>query len=255
MKTYLKNLARTFVVNRIRILEDDTFLVSYPRSGNTWMRFLIANLKQPDGELTYQDLNNLVPDLYAQRDLSECIVPRVIKSHEPYNKRYPRVVYVYRDGRDVAISYYFYQKKYHGYDKPFDVFLRDMLSGKVPFGSWQEHVSSWMFREHNAPFHPVKFEDLKKDAAAVLDGVGRFLGLEVDDKGLKEAVRRSALGEHGKVYRNKEHIEKFPGHLKGSDERKKRGSSGQWAEFFGDRLLDEFWEAAGDVMERLGYER
>ena len=35
--------------NELTVFPDDTFLVSYPKSGNTWIRFLIGNLAYEDG--------------------------------------------------------------------------------------------------------------------------------------------------------------------------------------------------------------
>ena len=35
---------------RVKIRESDVFLVSYPRSGNTWVRFLLANVVESDAE-------------------------------------------------------------------------------------------------------------------------------------------------------------------------------------------------------------
>ena len=32
----------------LAVYADDTFVVSYPRSGNTWTRFLVANLVYTD---------------------------------------------------------------------------------------------------------------------------------------------------------------------------------------------------------------
>jgi len=35
--------------NNLTVFPDDTFIVSHPKSGNTWMRFLIGNLIYPEG--------------------------------------------------------------------------------------------------------------------------------------------------------------------------------------------------------------
>jgi hypothetical protein len=49
---------------RVNVLEDDIFLVSYPRSGSVWTRFLIASVlfgSLPD----FVKMNALLPDIYV----------------------------------------------------------------------------------------------------------------------------------------------------------------------------------------------
>ena len=46
----------------LRVFPDDVFLVSYPKSGNTWTRFLIANLIYPEKHPDFANINVLVPD-------------------------------------------------------------------------------------------------------------------------------------------------------------------------------------------------
>src|SRR6266581_956224 len=57
----------------IRIRPDDVFIVSYPRSGNTWVRFLIANLLAPDDKITFRNIENYVPSIYKFADTSNLI--------------------------------------------------------------------------------------------------------------------------------------------------------------------------------------
>jgi hypothetical protein len=89
------------------VYADDTFIVSYPRSGNTWTRFLIANLLHPDQPATFANIERLVPDSEAQssRYFKSIPRPRVIKSHQYFDPRYKKVIYIVRDPRDVALSY------------------------------------------------------------------------------------------------------------------------------------------------------
>src|SRR5215471_3784455 len=92
---------------------DDTMIVSYPRSGNTWSRFLIANLVYPDQNPDFTNIERLIPDNSSKssRGLKHTPRPRLVKTHDYFDHRYPRTIYIARDPRDVALSYYDYHRR------------------------------------------------------------------------------------------------------------------------------------------------
>src|SRR5450755_2504536 len=100
--------------HNLAIFPDDVFLVSYPRSGNTWTRFLIANLLYPDQRVTFANIERLIPDAEAlsSRYKKGIPSPRVIKSHQYFDHRYGKVLYIARDPRDMLLSYYHFSRKY-----------------------------------------------------------------------------------------------------------------------------------------------
>ena len=90
---------RRLADRQFTVLEDDRFLISYPKSGNTWLRFLLANLLCPDGQqVRLANLDQHVPDVYRHTD-EELLArdrPRFMKTHEYLDPRYRRLVYVAR---------------------------------------------------------------------------------------------------------------------------------------------------------------
>src|SRR5579864_2793674 len=106
-------LRKTLLEREITIFPDDSFLTSYPRSGNTWTRFLVGNLIRPSETVTFLNIEKIVPDMYKTADmvLRRLPRPRVLKSHEPFDPRYRRVIYIIRDPRDVAVSNYHWEMK------------------------------------------------------------------------------------------------------------------------------------------------
>ena len=99
--------------NYLKVLDSDIFLVSYPRSGNTWLRFVLGTYISGEN-VDWINLEYIFPDIYkcSEDFLSKLQSPRYIKSHHPYDSRYNKIVYVVRDPRDVLVSYYFWHVKF-----------------------------------------------------------------------------------------------------------------------------------------------
>src|SRR5437764_12314263 len=79
----------------LTVYPDDIFLVSYPRSGNTWTRFLIGNLINQHEPITFKSLESHIPELYlfSDRDLRNFPRLRMLQNYEYCDPRYCRNIY------------------------------------------------------------------------------------------------------------------------------------------------------------------
>jgi hypothetical protein len=173
---------RQFAGRGLTVFPDDLFLVSYPRSGNTWTRFLLGNLIYPGDPVTFSNLESRIPEIYFNRDrlLRKLPRPRLLKSHECFQAHYPRVIYIVRDPRDVVVSFYHHNVKARNIpdDYPMARFVPRFIGGEFDrkFGSWRDNVLSWTaLRADDPDFLMLRYEDLKSDTAAVLRRVVTFL--------------------------------------------------------------------------------
>jgi hypothetical protein len=183
-----------------RVYPDDTFLVSYPRSGNTWTRFLIANLVHSQQNVSFLNIERLIPDTSSQsnRALLRTPRPRIIKTHQYFDHRYPKTIYIVRDPRDVALSYYDFQRKYQQIEdsRPLERYVDDFVRGRLisaDWGTWAENVASWIStRGQRKEFLLLRYEDMIKDTASELARVARFLGIDPEPSRLLRAVELSS---------------------------------------------------------------
>ncbi len=182
----------------LTVFDDDIFIVSYPRSGNTWVRFLIANLLKEDAPASSEYVGARVPDIYHVPDseLLKLPRPRYLKVHEPFHPLVPRVIYVVRDPREVAPSYLHYLTSRNRIPESMtvDAFLRRFVKGRFGFGSWRDHVTDWItVRAGDPDFLLVRYEHLVEDAEAELERIAAFAGIPADESAIRQAVERSSL--------------------------------------------------------------
>ncbi len=246
----------------LTVFLDDVFLVSYFRSGSTWSRFLVGNLIQQDEPITFANVARLVPLIYELPDRVLRRSPRVLKSHECFDPRYPRVVYIVRDPRDVAVSWYFYNLKVRvipdGYSM--DQFVDRFVAANVidyadRVGCWQDHVLSWVrLRDGNPGFRLLRYEDLLADPEKELTNLATFLGIDPTPDRVDRAVRLSS-GSHMQSLERKQ--SKQWGETKGTREDipfVREAKSGGWRNKLSTTALRTIEEAWGATMQEFGYE-
>lgn len=242
------------------ILPDDVFLVSFPKSGNTWTRFLLANLRFPDQNVTWANINRLVPDPSgtAKRDFDRMSRPRIIKSHECFDPRYPRVIYIVRDPRDVVVSQYHYHRKIRRIEdeSPIEEFVTRFLAGQTcPHGSWGQNVSTWLCTSERDPrFLLLRYEDLVADTPGELVKVVEFLRLTTSPEQIRNAVERSSADHMRKLEETQTNKNTL---VKGS--RKdltfvRAARAGGWRSELSAPIVARIEAAWGPLMQHLRYE-
>jgi hypothetical protein len=242
------------------ILPDDVFLVSFPKSGNTWSRFLLASLLHPDQPATFANIHRLIPEPASttKRDFDRMPRPRIIKSHECFDPRYPRVIYIVRDPRDVAVSQYHYHRKLMkiGDDSPIENFVTRFLAGQTcPHGSWGENIVTWLAtREGDPRFLLLRYEDMVADTARELRKIAVFLGITVGPEQIALAVERSSAAQMRKLEQTQtDDCSLTKGSRKDLSFVRAAGSGG-WRSELPASMVARIEAAWGPLMRHLGYE-
>lgn len=234
------------------IRPDDVFIVSYPKSGNTWVRFLFANLLKPDSVplINFHNVHDYCPSGDGSNEqINQLPSPRILKSHQSCNPKFPKVIYIVRDGRDVYISYFHYLKQSLAPNCSLQDF---MVNNTSPFGSWSDHIKSWLDAKHRneSNFLLVRYEDLLQDTYASFKKMAKFAGFDVSSAAIASAVGNSNFvhmqnieRKYGRKYSNDS-----------ADSFVRRGESGEWKECFGEEEWEIFQSKEDSrLLEKLGY--
>lgn len=182
----------------LEMRHDDVYLVSFPRSGNIWLSFMLANLMIKQNNLKREvnifNIREFIPDIYVSRYIPQKLkfepFPRIIKSHEKYNLCYKRVIWLIRDPRDVMVSYWHFYKKFYVKQIALSDFIR---SKKFGIRAWIKHTKSWLNAPPDIRIVLVKYEDLKRDPKRELLNILKHLGILVSEEIIDKAVEESSF--------------------------------------------------------------
>lgn len=199
----------TALRHRKRLREADAFLLSFPKTGRTWVRVM---------------LGKLFAEHYGHAELAEGLlgarasgglatphvpgVPRIVVRHDgdphlctpaeisPHRREFAgcRVMLLVRDPRDAMVSNYFQvTRRQHLFEGDMSAFLR-----------WPRGSLDAMLRYYNvwaagratpAAFMLLRYEDLHRDTASELRRMADFLGLgNVADEAIARAVEHGSFG-------------------------------------------------------------
>ena len=183
--------------------ENDFYLVSYPRSGSTWLRVILSEIIFGRSGDSLKDLPNYMPEIGIDKRKDELIrsTSYIVKTHEIYRQRartasFKKVIYLVRDPRDVAVSYFRYQAaKYDQHD--FKKYLDDWVSDRIWPGSWQTHVMSWVgpgSENLDNDIYIIRYEDLLSKPHVTIEKLVEFIGLsDSSEKSIDDAIVNASI--------------------------------------------------------------
>jgi len=251
----------------LTVFPDDVFLVSYPRSGNTWTRFLLGNLIYQNDPVTFSNLESRIPEIYFNHDrfMRGLPRPRMIKSHECFQPHYPRVIYLVRDPRDVAISFYHHNVKARNIpdDYPLASFVPRFIAGEFDqkFGSWRDNVLSWtVLRSDDPRFLMLRYEDMKRDTARALAKVVAFLDgcafrkIDSSPEAVQRAIDLSSPERMRQLEKQEARSWVLTRNTRNDKPFVRSATSGGWKSQLSAESVSAIESAWGDLMQSLGYE-
>ncbi|CAH1389884.1 unnamed protein product [Nezara viridula] len=204
-KEFIKYMER---IRNFEVRPDDVWVISYPKCGTTWtqeMVWLIGN------NLDYEASKNKLllqrfPFLEAVGIISEeqkeggddddwvfqadtisytedLPSPRYIKTHLPVSLLpeqiwtvKPKMIYVTRNPKDVAVSYYHHHRLWNGYTGLYQLFMQAFIEDKLVYSPFWDHVIEYKKLENLPNLLINSFEEMKQDLPGVIRKTAAFLG-------------------------------------------------------------------------------
>jgi len=231
--------------------QSDVFTASYPRSGSTWLRFILVEIlaRQSSG---FKGVNTMSPDV-GEHSKAQVLLPgngRLIKSHELYRSSYKKAIYLARDPRDVVLSEFSYEKALGVVDGDLDEFLNAFLrTGVNPFGLWTDHVNSWLnaAAQNRCELLVVTFEEMRQHTERTLQEMMNFMEVSVDAEVIRKAIESNSLEQMKAKEKVSPQRASAKGRFVGS------GSVAGWKGKLNPSQLELIDRYAGPTMVRLGY--
>jgi hypothetical protein len=188
---------KALVWSRHRALEPhDVFIASFPRSGNTWLRFVLGQLVTGEPS-TYKSVEEVAPGVGYHRNAPRVTRGggRLIKTHEPYRREYRRAIYLVRDVRAVAVSDYRVLTITKFPELTLDSFVDKFAAGTLDgYGTWQDHVRSWTIdRDPSSEVLVIRYEDMRADPVTHVSAAADFAGLGASRELVASALEANSL--------------------------------------------------------------
>jgi hypothetical protein len=186
------------------------FLVSYPKCGRTWLRFMLCNYINLSLDLGMDvDLNSMFLILpndnlkdpktgvqaFAFLD-SERPVPLVVASHRAYRANAlggRPVIALMRSPNDVMWSWYCERVRKGSIASPNEGFSHFLVAGKRNVHNYCRYINEWV---KNLPAHRsivITYNQLKADAPGTLARIADFLSLPRNGDHLRTSVELASM--------------------------------------------------------------
>merc|ERR1712035_49205 len=174
---------------------DDIIIATYPKSGTTWTQEIVPLILSAGDPASVETLPSWERCPWLEEieasvlNLEERPSPRVLTTHLFYDMMppsffevKPKVINVMRNPKDVFTSaLHFYGMSSHIVDPgPQGEFLQKFLDGKAVYGSWFDHVKSWLNAEDKGRIMYISYEEMLMDLKDAVTRISQFLETSLD---------------------------------------------------------------------------
>lgn len=181
------------------------WVASYPKSGCTWMRFIVTHLLFGD-ENGVPNVRDAVPDMHDYRGPLEYSWNGAypVKTHLCPEKLPPRMhtrvaIHLMRHPLDVVDSALAYLKPETETQRE-DLINAFCNVGSIEpwykildYGSWQGNLASWLEKDHDFPILSLKYEDMLENAHENVRKVADFLSVDANEKRVDDIVQATSF--------------------------------------------------------------
>ncbi|KAL9974597.1 hypothetical protein ACROYT_G011650 [Oculina patagonica] len=241
-------------ISNFQTRPDDVFVVTYPKSGTTWVQEIIWQIFN-EGQVKSSHIMERVPFLETSfnigvlphPDINTLPSPRIIKTHLPYHTTPKsatedtkcKYIYLARNPKDVAVSFFKFVTSLknfgHGFNGPWEFYAKLFIEGNVGWNLWNDHVlDGWKHKDDlNVLF--LKYEDLQKDLLSHVRMIANFLNKPLSDDLISRIAEQCTFSGMKKnstsyVMKNEE----------GETSLLRKGVVGDWKNYFTPELNERF---------------
>jgi hypothetical protein len=238
----------------------DVVVVSFGKSGRTWLRVMLSRIYQLKHGLSERALIGFDNLHYRNRQ-----IPRIFFTHDNYIKDYTghsdskvdfydkKVVLLVRDPRDVAVSQFFQwkfrmrpeKKSLNQYpEEGQDVSMLDfVMDGDAGLARIISFMDLWASEaERIRAFTVVRYEDLKARPEQTLGDLLEFVGTPAAEEQIRDAIRFASYENMKKMEQRK--VFRFSGgrlvprdRANPNSYKVRRGKVGGYRDYFDDRQV------------------
>lgn len=249
----------------------DVFFVGHPKSGNTWLAYMLGIVLQKDKseKVTLANIGDFVPVVHVEdwsiAKYEHLPNPRIFRNEGPlYPDLYPKTIYIIRDVRAALVSYYHHCKHdlakvdRNADDWTMDEFLDEMLTVgcikrlEPELIRWDRQIIEWQNRAKKQPVKFVKYEDLLADTANEFRSILKFVGVTPEEELIDLAVTRGTFNS----MRKQEEVhgaESFPGEKGSKGFFVRKGKVDSWREELTPAQVSRIEQTFAPVMKQMGY--
>ena len=159
----------------------------------------------------------------------------LIKAWQPTAKK----IVITRDGRDAAISGYYFAKLMREQNAPF---RREWPDFWGLLKVWSDRAEMVAERARQGELYVLRYEDLTRDFAGTLKPLLQWLGLEHSDRTIEKINEQTSF-------------EATTGRSRGTEAKnfKRKGVIGEWTNFLSEEDKEKAWRIAGKQLTIFGY--